>query len=120
MVLGQRCRGWKECDLHLPSILTPPKGSYGSQRLLEDPLLQLGCTHPWIWPCDEQYREPASISKVPLNQEWAGHTGVKEVIQRNASCCPEHSHLLRRPLLEYLLAPHSYFYTPSFPLLSKL
>lgn len=36
-----------ECDLHLPSVLTPPKGG-----LLEDPM-QLGCTQARLWPCEE-------------------------------------------------------------------
>lgn len=33
MVLGWGWRSWMECDLHLPSVLTPPKGSYSSRIL---------------------------------------------------------------------------------------
>lgn len=83
MVLGWGCRSWMECDLHLPRVLTPPKGSHGSRQLLED--LQLGCTSTWIWPCEEQHlclgTQPPSL-KAPWTRSGRGIPGSKMSFKR--------------------------------------
>lgn len=100
-----------ECELHLPSVLTPPKGSYSS-RILSGRAATAGLlTHVESHLC---FCGPASFFKGPLDQGWAGHTGIKDATQRKVSCSPEHCHMLRLPPLERILARNKLPLHPHF------
>lgn len=78
---------------------------------LEEPL-QRGCSR--TWNSTSASAGPASFFKGPLDQGWAGHTGIKDATQRKVSCSPEHWHMLRQPPLERILARNKLPLHPHF------